>query len=178
MTANNIKSLQSRSSIIASCFFSSVAAILIFAATFKVLYLLSHDRALLLPDPVFLVPAGQVLTVAAFIEVLYAVTLLIPWDKQSKLTLLTGLAGSFIIYRVGIATLGAARPCRCLGDLGDRFGLTADVVNDLTFGLLIYIASGVILLWVNYWLSWSRSGALLINSATRTPAISETPRFD
>jgi hypothetical protein len=54
-----------------------------------------------------------------------------------------------LVYRIGLWWIGFEGSCRCLGNVGDVFGISAETADWIAKGILAYrlVGSGAILLW-------------------------------
>jgi hypothetical protein len=66
-----------------------------------------------------------------------------------KAGLLLWIASVFLVYRIGLWRVGFEGSCRCLGNVGDVFGISAETADWIAKGILLYllVGSGAILLW-------------------------------
>ncbi len=110
-------------------YLAGVVLILLATAAHK-LYVLYDITALrLAPDPLFFFLSNQVLwSVAASLELMVCVTIMVTKATKLKLILVLWLASAFLLYRLGLVATGYEGGCLCLGKpeswitvLGKRF---------------------------------------------------------
>lgn len=53
--------------------------------------------------------------------------------------LLAWLATDLVLYRVGLAWAGAARPCNCMAGLANAFSLTPETADRIMLSILLYL---------------------------------------
>lgn len=129
-----------------ACFLSSLAL----AATglLKLLSLASHQRILDANDPVFGVPNFIVLFAAGFLDLTFAVFLLLWRNLRVRLLLLFWLGVGFCLYHIGLLILNPDAPCPCLGTLYGRMGLTTKEANTIAQWLAAWCALAPAILWI------------------------------
>jgi hypothetical protein len=127
----------------------SSAGVLALLATGKIINVIEGPRSLLEKDPLFGLPYGRLLLLAAILELAAA---LLCWIKIKSealcVTVLLTLASMLFAYRLGLWAVNWKQPCSCLGALTGGLGIsvaTADLVSKtILFGL---IGGGYYLLW-------------------------------
>jgi hypothetical protein len=119
------------------------AAAKIFAAS-------GESRILGQADPLFgLLTMRQSMLLAAALEIVVVVLVTRAPTALRKAVLLLWIGSVFLVYRIGLWWVGFEGSCRCLGNLGDVFGISAETADWIAKGILGYllVGSAAILLW-------------------------------
>jgi len=131
-------------------FFRMAAALLLVTATAKVVATSGEARVWVQPDPLFgVLSMRQSMLLAAALEI---VVVMLVWRAPTallKATLLLWIGSVFLFYRIGLWSVGFEGSCRCLGNIGDVFGISTETADWIAKGILVYllVGSGPILLW-------------------------------
>ena len=91
----------------------------------------------------------QSMLLAAALEI---VVVVLVWRAPTALrraALLLWIGSVFLFYRIGLWWVGFEGSCRCLGNMGDVFGISAETADWIAQGILVYLLVGsvAILLW-------------------------------
>jgi hypothetical protein len=86
---------------------------------------------------------------AAALEIVVVVLVLRARDIVRKAALLLWIGSVFLVYRMGLSWVGFEGSCRCLGNMGDVFGISPENADWIAKGILVYlvVGSAAILLW-------------------------------
>jgi hypothetical protein len=86
---------------------------------------------------------------AAALEIVVVVLVLRARDIVRKAALLLWIGSVFLVYRMGLWWVGFEGSCRCLGNMGDVFGISPENADWIAKGILVYlvVGSAAILLW-------------------------------
>jgi hypothetical protein len=125
-------------------------ALLAITAALKAVAATGEARILGQPDPLLgLISMRQSMLLAAALEIVVVVLVLRAPDIVRKAALLLWIGAVFLVYRIGLWWVGFEGSCRCLGNVGDVFGISAERVDWIAKGILVYllVGSGAILLW-------------------------------
>jgi hypothetical protein len=126
------------------------AALLGATGLLKIVSAMSGVRYLAEPDPVLsFATNGAVLMAAGAIEVIYFTLVTLKPGEWYSRTGLIALCATFVVYRLGLYSLGVRPPCPCLGRASDWLHLTpkqADWLACVVLVILLSIALGSILL--------------------------------
>jgi hypothetical protein len=116
----------------------------------KILAATGEARILAQPDPLLgLISMRQSMLLAAALEIVVVVLVLRAPDIVRKAVLLLWIGSVFLFYRIGLWLVGFEGSCRCLGNVGDVFGISAETADWTAKGILVYLLVGsvAILLW-------------------------------
>jgi hypothetical protein len=128
----------------------TAALLLMLTAAAKILAASSEAGILGQADPLFgLLSMRQSMLLAAALEITVVVHVLRTPDILRKAVLLLWIGSVFLVYRIGLWWVGFEGSCRCLGNLGDVFGISAETADWIAKGILGYllVGSAAILLW-------------------------------
>jgi hypothetical protein len=100
-------------------------------------------------DPLFLVRSDLVLVCVALLEVFVAIVVLGSRPIKFKALLLFWLAGSFVLYRLGLLWLGWSDSCRCLGSAINLIPVNKQSLDWISVTLLIYLMVGAIIVFAS-----------------------------
>ena len=91
----------------------------------------------------------QSMLLAAALEIVVVVLVLRARDIVRKAALLLWIGSVFLVYRMGLWWVGFEGSCRCLGNMGDVFGISPENADWIAKGILVYlvVGSAAILLW-------------------------------
>jgi hypothetical protein len=126
------------------------AGLLAITALGKAVAASGDARVLGQPDPLFgLLSLRQSMLLAAAIECVVAVLVWRAPNALRKATLLLWIGAVFFVYRIGLWSVGFDGACRCLGNMGDVFGISPQTADWIAKGILAYllVGSAAILLW-------------------------------
>jgi len=124
-------------------FLKSVVLVLAATALVKFLTVLGEQKMLALADPLF--PAltnRHVLSVAVVLELVVVAAVIKIKLPEHKLLVVAWFASLLFMYRWGIWSSGIAKPCPCMGSLGDWTGFTSETIDKVSLSLLIYLFFG------------------------------------
>jgi hypothetical protein len=131
--------------------FPGSAIMMVLLTAFATLVAASGEVGLLgHPDPLLrLLSLRQSMLLAAALEI---VVVMLVWRAPTahlKATLLLWIGSVFLFYRIGLWWVGFEGSCRCLGNVGDVFGISTETADWIAKGILVYllVGSGAILLW-------------------------------
>ena len=116
----------------------------------KILAATGEARILAQPDPLLgLISMRQSMLLAAALEI---VVVVLVWRAPTALrgaALLLWIGSVFLFYRMGLWWVGFEGSCRCLGNMGDVFGISPENADWIAKGILVYLLVGsiAILLW-------------------------------
>jgi hypothetical protein len=96
-------------------------------------------KALSLQDPLLYLSNRQVLIGVAVVELVVAGFALFGKNLFLRVSLISWLATNFLIYRIGLAWIGHAKPCGCLGTITDSLSLSPHTVNTIAKLILIFL---------------------------------------
>jgi len=128
----------------------SLVAMLSLTALAKIVAASGEARILGQADPLFgLLTMRQSMLLAAAVEMVVVVLILRAPDILRKAVLLLWIGSVFLVYRIGLWWVGVEGSCRCLGNVGDVFGISTETADWIAKGILVYllVGSGAILLW-------------------------------
>jgi hypothetical protein len=140
---------QGRQKLIAWVFIQTAVLLLAVTALAKILAATGEARILGQPDPLLgLLSMRQSMLLAAALEIVVVVLVYRAPNVLRKAELLLWIAGVFLVYRIGLWWIGFEGSCRCLGNVGDVFGISAEIADWIAKGVLAYllVGSGAILL--------------------------------
>jgi hypothetical protein len=141
---------QGRQKPIAWVFIGTALLLLAVTALAKILAATAEARILGQPDPLLgLILMRQSMLLAAALEI---VVVVLVWRAPTVLRragLLLWIGSVFLLYRIGLWWVGFEGSCRCLGNVGDVFGISAETADWIAKGILVYVlvGSAAILLW-------------------------------
>lgn len=89
------------------------------------------------------------MVLAVALKIVAVVLVLRAPDIVRKAALLVWIGSVFLVYRIGLWWVGFEGSCRCVGNLGDVFGISAETADWIAKGILVYLLVGsvAILLW-------------------------------
>lgn len=115
-----------------------VSIFLLSATLVGKLSLITNEHALLgVSDPLLGVfTTRQLLFLASLLEIGTMFTLL--WAKEQLYSELAvaWLATVFVAYRVGLSAMGYKGPCACMGNLGEKFGVSGKSMDSISILIL------------------------------------------
>jgi hypothetical protein len=123
-------------------FMRSVAAILLLTAAAKLTTSVGSSRALLLPDPILVLPFHHVFWIAGVLELLVALVCILAKEARVKACAVAWLATCLVIYRVGLLWIGYRMPCSCLGNLTDSLHVSPRGADMIMKVVLAYLLAG------------------------------------
>lgn len=97
-------------------------------------------------------PKKAVFILGGTVELSVAAYLLFGRNWRLKLALVTWLAVTFGLYRVGLWMIDPLAPCGCLGSLASRLNLTDAQAERIATACFWFILLGSILLTVAHWI--------------------------
>jgi hypothetical protein len=131
-------------------FLITAVSLLAVTAVAKAAAASGEARILAQPDPLLgLISMRQSMLLAAALEIVVVIRVWRAPNALRKATLLLWLGAVFLVYRIGLWWVGFEGSCRCLGNMGDVFGISAENADWIAKGILVYlvVGSGAILLW-------------------------------
>jgi hypothetical protein len=162
---------------LARMFIVSAGVILLITAIAKIISAHSDTRILQMPDPVFFVSFRHILWAAGMLELVVAVICLTGRFVRLQAGLVALLATTFLIYRLGLASVGWQRPCPCLGNLTDAIHVSPQVADNVMKGVLAYLLVGSCGILFHQWLTRKAEGRRQ-NDEVKPAAIGSEIRAD
>jgi len=132
----------------AASFILSAVAVLGVTGIAKVLSAEGRSRALAVPDPITGFQFGYLMLIVGFLELCIAVVCFRSRSRKLSLALIAWLATNFVLFRVGLWSLGWHKPCGCLGTLTDALHISPTTADHIMKAVLAYLLVG------SYWLLW------------------------
>lgn len=125
-----------------SIFIKSAGILLIITAVAKIVSSFGTARIEDYPDPVFLIRFRDMFRIFGIIEAIAAAICF--WSDNQKLQagIIALLAGNFLLYRVGVYSLGYSNLCPCLGTLTDLLHIPPRITDTALMLTLIYLLIG------------------------------------
>ena len=145
-------SLRRTSRLFQRIFIFSVAAILLFAASAKLISVGTGLKALNATDPVLPFSNQTMLILAALLELGVVVFLFINRGFVGRQLMgISWIGALFAAYKIAVAFSGKPAPCGCLGNLAAWMHMSPHAVQQLTVGLLVYIVAGALFFGWKHW---------------------------
>jgi hypothetical protein len=121
-----------------------IAAGIILAVTgLAKLFTLTGDTTLLrVRDPIFGVEFRSLMAMVGIIEIFIAGFCVFSKRGVMSTIMVAGISSGFLLYRVGIRSVDWQRPCGCLGNITDVFGIAPQVAEQISVGLLAFLLVG------------------------------------
>lgn len=116
--------------------------ILIVTGLAKILTIFGDTSMLLIPDPVFRIEFRALIFWVGLGEIAVASFCLFSKRQTLSTIMVAWIASAFLVYRAGIGMIGWERPCGCLGNLSDIFGISPHAVEWISLGLLGFLLIG------------------------------------
>ena len=129
-------------------FIQSSAVVFAITGAAKVWSVFGGMRVLAATEPLTGLTFGRLLLVAGIVELMAAALCVMHGSALLRVCVVSWLAGSFAVYRIGLWTLGWHGPCPCLGNLTDALHISPATADNLMKGVLAYLLVG------SYWLLW------------------------
>lgn len=125
-------------------FVRTSAVILLVTGAVKLISSLGEARILQQSDPlIWFLTERQMLALAAGMELVIVVALSSErLDETSKLLTIAWLGSMFLLYRVGLWTIGFAGACSCLGNAAAWLHVSPVAVERIMGGLLLFLLLG------------------------------------
>jgi len=118
---------QGRQKPIAWVFIQTALLLLAVTALAKILAARAEARILGQPDPLLgLILMRQSMLLAAALGVVVVVLVYRAPNVLRRAGLLLWIGSVFLVYRIGLWWVGFEGSCRCLGNMGDVFGISAE----------------------------------------------------
>ena len=108
----------------------------------KVLTVFGSARLLDAPDPIFGFPFRYLLLGVGVLELTIASRCCCRRSTAVNAMLVAWLASSFLVYRIGLWSIGWHHPCGCLGRLTDILHISPSLADNAMKGLLAYLLAG------------------------------------
>lgn len=133
-------------------FAGSAGAILFVVGLAKIWSGLGQAKVLTLADPILGVSFGKLMLLVGAAELVVAS---ICFSKgigpRLKVGLIAWLATNFVVYRVGLWSVGWQHPCHCMGSLAGALHLSDKLADGVMKWVLVYLVVGSYLaLWFQY----------------------------
>lgn len=135
-------------------FLFSAGALLLLTATAKCVSATGSSKILQNDDPIFGIPFRAMFWTAGGIEAAIALFCLFAKNLVIPASLVSWLSTTFVIYRIGLVSVGYHKPCPCLGNLTDALHIppqTADTGMKIILAYLLIGSYGSLLwLWTQH----------------------------
>jgi hypothetical protein len=101
-------------------------------------------------DPIVGLRFGHLMIAAATLELAVAICCFLSKNLTLPLIFIAWIGTSFLIYRVGLHSIGWQSPCSCLGNLTDAIHVSSQLADNIMKGILAYLLIGsyAILFWL------------------------------
>ena len=99
-------------------------------------------RVLELSDPLIGLPFRQILLFVGLVELLVAFSCLFTDKRELSVFAIAWLSTNFLVYRLGLWSIGWHRPCSCLGTLTDLLHFSPGAADKMMQGVLAYLLVG------------------------------------
>ncbi|MPN20332.1 hypothetical protein SDC9_167710 [bioreactor metagenome] len=93
-------------------------------------------------DPISGLPIGSLLLTVGTLELMLCALCFVKLNQTSTLFLITWLASSFLLYRIGLWWIGWQSPCNCFGSLTSFLQVPPSLADAVARGLLVYLLLG------------------------------------
>jgi hypothetical protein len=125
-----------------SPFLHSAAVILFLTGMAKLFSVLGTAAALEEPDALLGLSHRHIFILLGGLELALSAFLLMGRSPQVKLALVAWLATNFLVYRLGLWSMGAPNLCNCLGNLNDYLPVSPRTLNAAAFAALGWLLAG------------------------------------
>lgn len=108
-------------------------------------------RALDTADPLIGMPFRQLLLLVGLAELFIAFSCLFTDKRRFSLMAVAWISTNFLVYRLGLWSIGWHHPCACMGSLAGVLHLSDQAADNIMKGVLAYLLVGSYLLLVLQW---------------------------
>ena len=123
-------------------FIGSAVLLLAITALAKIFAATGEAQILGQPDPLLgLISMRQSMVLAAALEIVVVVLVWRAPNVLRRAGLLLWIGSVFLVYRIGLWWVGLEGSCRCLGNMGDAFGISAETADWIAKGILKFVTN-------------------------------------
>jgi hypothetical protein len=125
-----------------SWFVLSSGCILLITGLAKFVSAFGGARILNSQDPIFGISFRYLMLITGILEICISYRCITKSAHRLSLGLLAWLATCFVIYRIGILTIGWQKPCSCLGSMTELLHISPDLANRILEIIIAYLLIG------------------------------------
>jgi len=151
-------------------FLPATGAALVVTGLAKVFSATGPSRALDLAGPLLGIPFRHLLLLVGLLELGIAFFCLFTDRLKLSLVAVAWLSINFLVYRLGLWSIGWHKPCGCLCNLTDLLHISPTVADNLMKGLLAFLLFGSYSLLLSLWWHNRLLSTPQLTAAATTPS--------